>query len=260
MTGILQRILSRPRSQSFTPAQLPALAVWFDGTDVATMTVDGSNRIAAWVDKSGNSRQLAEANDSLKPVFDPAAVSGRGVVRFDGTDDKFTFTVEPTLITVGAGWTTAWAGQNTLDQQFRALFGLQQNGASGGPAGYGLAIGFSTLDGYTDLYFGCKNLGAGVDDVAPGHATIPNVNSPHVYVLSYNGSGATTLANYSLRVDGSPVSLSSVPVIAGGLATVGNDGNGFYKGYLMHWVHSASYLTGADQTRLESYLMAQLGI
>lgn len=256
--GLLKRILSRPSSgaASFTPSDLPTLAVWFDGTDPATMTVDGSNRIASWVDKNGSGLALVQTTAGEKPTFD----TGTGAVRFDGTDDKFTFSVATQLITVSTGWTMGWCGQNTLDQQFRALFGLETDGVNGGPAGYGFALGFSQLAGYTDLYFGAWNPGAGVNDVVGAHATVPSPSDPHAFVLQYNGSGATTLSNYSLRIDGAAATLASVPVIAGSIGTVGNDGNGFYKGYLMHWVQCESYLNGADTARLEEFLMAQVGV
>lgn len=45
------------------PARLPRLAAWYDASDLASMVVDGSNRVSLWADKSGNPR----ANQLILP-------------------------------------------------------------------------------------------------------------------------------------------------------------------------------------------------
>jgi hypothetical protein len=73
------------KNSRWTPADLgPALALWLDASDAATLTLEGS-AVSEWRDKSGNGRHVGQALAASRPARALWA-SGRAVVAFDGDD------------------------------------------------------------------------------------------------------------------------------------------------------------------------------
>lgn len=52
----------------WTPAHLPT-ALWLDGADAATLTLDASSRVSAWQDKSGNGRHATQPVAGKRPSY-----------------------------------------------------------------------------------------------------------------------------------------------------------------------------------------------
>jgi hypothetical protein len=59
------------------------LALWLSATD--GITEDGSNRVSAWADRSGNGRDLAQSSAGNRPAFNTATLNGLAVPEFDGS-------------------------------------------------------------------------------------------------------------------------------------------------------------------------------
>lgn len=95
---------------SFTPASLPNLALWLDGGDASTITLNGSN-VSAWADKSGLANHADQGTPSLQPAYSSAGLNGRPMLQFDVTDDVMT----NTTLSMGAGsaFTIAIVGKST---------------------------------------------------------------------------------------------------------------------------------------------------
>lgn len=70
-------------SVAFSPDDIAGLRVWWDASDSATITKDGSNLVSAWNDKSGNGHHLAVAG-SEHPTWVSAAKNGLDAVQFIG--------------------------------------------------------------------------------------------------------------------------------------------------------------------------------
>ena len=71
---------------AFTPTDIPGLALWLDGSDAATITLDGSNMVEQWNDKSGNGKHATQALILNRPSG-TATINGLGAIGFDGTND-----------------------------------------------------------------------------------------------------------------------------------------------------------------------------
>ena len=71
---------------SFSPTGIPGLALWLDASDTATITLDGSNNVSQWNDKSGNGKHATQATTLNRPSG-TATISGLGAIGFDGTND-----------------------------------------------------------------------------------------------------------------------------------------------------------------------------
>jgi hypothetical protein len=68
MSPMSPRLL-RPRANTaFTPRSLANLALWYDGADTSTFTLNGSN-ISEWRDKSGANRHASQASAASQPAY-----------------------------------------------------------------------------------------------------------------------------------------------------------------------------------------------
>jgi hypothetical protein len=69
---------------AFSPAAIPGLAAWYDAS---RETVADGTAIASAADYSGNARPATQGTAGKRPLFKANIQNGRGVYRFDGTDD-----------------------------------------------------------------------------------------------------------------------------------------------------------------------------
>lgn len=83
-----RRFLLSNQSRAFAPTDIPGLALWLDASDAATITLDGSNNVSQWNDKSGNGRNFTQGTALQRPSRTLAGQNGLNVVTFDGADDN----------------------------------------------------------------------------------------------------------------------------------------------------------------------------
>jgi hypothetical protein len=95
-TGITADQVSFSATVSTVP--LGGLLVWFKADD--GVTVDGSNNVSQWLDRSGSGNHAAQSTTGLKPVLDDDALNDLPVIQFDGSDDFMAFTEQTTVRTV----------------------------------------------------------------------------------------------------------------------------------------------------------------
>lgn len=82
----------------FAPTSIADLAMWLDASDASTISLDGSNNVEEWRDKSGNARHATQANATLRPSYPSNVQNGLSGVLIDSTDDKmnsYSNTVNP---------------------------------------------------------------------------------------------------------------------------------------------------------------------
>ena len=89
--GMNGRLL-RPKVSGFNPRQIPGLAAWWDANDSATLTLDGNGNVSSWADKSGNAVTASQGTANNRPTPTAAALNGKQVLTFDGSNDSFSFT------------------------------------------------------------------------------------------------------------------------------------------------------------------------
>jgi hypothetical protein len=79
---LVEQYLSRkwkiaPRRQIASPLELPDCAMWFDATDLSSITKDGAGLISQWSDKSGNAKHATNATaDITKPSYSANGFNG----------------------------------------------------------------------------------------------------------------------------------------------------------------------------------------
>lgn len=75
------------RRNTFTPTSISGLALWLDASDASSVTLDGSNNVSQWNDKSGNGKHATQATTTKRPSYQTAVQNGLNACRYDGTDD-----------------------------------------------------------------------------------------------------------------------------------------------------------------------------
>jgi hypothetical protein len=65
------------------------LVLWLDASDSSYMTVDSSNKVTQWRDKSGNSNHANQTNSSNQPTLTLNRLNPQPSIVFDGVDDFF---------------------------------------------------------------------------------------------------------------------------------------------------------------------------
>lgn len=101
--GVPQHTVMRSRvSHPRSPSSISSLALWLDADDPSTITLDGSNNVETWSDKSGNARHVTQSNVTKRPSL--SSLYGRTALLFDGNDDGLTasFTTIPQPVTAFA--------------------------------------------------------------------------------------------------------------------------------------------------------------
>jgi hypothetical protein len=74
---------------SFSPDDISNLYAWYDGSDISTITKDGSNRVSKWTNKeTTTSRDLIQSTGGEQPLWLSANKNGLDVIDFD-TVGKF---------------------------------------------------------------------------------------------------------------------------------------------------------------------------
>ena len=82
-----------PSAQAWTPADLPNLALWLDGSDTGTLFLDtgatqaitNNGAIARWNDKSGNGRNFTQGTAVNCPTFTTNSINGLSAATFNGS-------------------------------------------------------------------------------------------------------------------------------------------------------------------------------
>lgn len=83
----LMTLFAGSATSGFSPLSIPDLALWLDAADSSTITLDGSNNVSQWNDKSGFGRHLAQATTTRRPSYPANQFNSLPAVRVDGVDD-----------------------------------------------------------------------------------------------------------------------------------------------------------------------------
>lgn len=74
-----RKILSMP----FDPLHLDGMKLWLDASDLSRLTVDGSNKVSQWDDKSGLSHHAVQGTSTDQPISGQETLDGKNGVFFD---------------------------------------------------------------------------------------------------------------------------------------------------------------------------------
>lgn len=165
----------RSFSAGFSPLRIADLAVWYDANDTASLTVDGSNKVSQWNDKSGNARHATQGTGANQPTLLTNQLNGRPGVR--GYDNQFMTFSGPDL-SGAAGFTVIAVGEM---------------GSTTGEGVYTQIPGAGSNNGVS-LWTGLWRSGrSGSNILFPTGAPSTSPGSPYIWI--YRNDGTKTTAN-----------------------------------------------------------------
>jgi hypothetical protein len=234
----------------WSPALLPALALWLDADDDETITIDGS-RVSQWRDKSGNGRHVGQADVSSRPLLSAWGFNSRDGLDFDGTNDFLQSAASLTTGTYTGPFNVIWAasrrgnGGTILTERSGALVGISQwlsiNGAY-----------FISSDGanYSSNHTMSETTFAALD--ASG-GVVAHLHSPSIRdILFLNGSQRSVLSATASNITGG-TSHFRIGAREGGVGQR-------WDGLVLEIVVTLEALGDEDRQRLEGYLAHKWGL
>ena len=80
---------------NFSPSELGNLSYWLDADDASTITKDGSNKVSAWNDKSGNAKHATMTTASRQPTYtaSDSVLNGKPSVKSSSNNGKIGLTI-----------------------------------------------------------------------------------------------------------------------------------------------------------------------
>jgi hypothetical protein len=234
----------------WSPALLPALALWLDADDDETITIDGS-RVSQWRDKSGNGRHVGQADVSSRPLLSAWGFNSRDGLDFDGTNDFLQSAASLTTGTYTGPFNVIWAasrrgnGGTILTERSGALVGISQwlsiNGAyfiSSDGANY------SSNHTMSETTFAALGASGGV---------VAHLHSPSIRdILFLNGSQRSVLSATASNITGG-TSHFRIGAREGGVGQR-------WDGLVLEIVVTLEALGDEDRQRLEGYLAHKWGL
>lgn len=122
------------RKNLITPRQIPGLVLWWDFSDLSTISQSGGF-ISQINDKSGSGNHGIQITGGVQPAAIAAGRNGRSIGRFDGVDDRLT-----TAAAIGGSAATfIFVGKSTKTASGVRLIGGTANGDPVTNGGFQLA-------------------------------------------------------------------------------------------------------------------------
>lgn len=231
--------------ETIAPDSLSGLVQWHDANDASTLTLDGSNRVTEWRDKSTSALHLEPA--AVGPLFVSNVANGKPAVRFNSAATErlqkavavlsgrpaHIFVVGSTSGSVGH---TLWSqGQSTSSSIYSTLgnsAGVPQMVMRGGGSPVVASATATTTDGEVGLYSA-------------------KIEAATYHSVKFNGA------------DESPNASSSIAV-AGNYTVLGAVARSAFDNKLMGDIHEvlvySRILSASEEDSIKSHLAAKWGI
>jgi hypothetical protein len=77
-------VFRKSGARQFSPSDITGLAAWYDASNAASITLNGST-VSQWNDLSGNGRHQVQGSASLQPTYNASGLNGKGTLTTSGT-------------------------------------------------------------------------------------------------------------------------------------------------------------------------------
>ena len=230
---------------SWTPAQI-STSLWLDASDASTITLNGTT-ISQWNDKSGNSRNVSQANSALQPLYTLGGLNGLNIADFDGADDVLNGLPMSNFVT------------NNSYSAF--VVGLARTIATNDVNGYLNEAFYGDAGGYVAMYLRSSNLiGAYNWDGANKVAT--NAYTPNTVVIGYSELSSGSIR---IRTNGGSetATVSSNTASLAGAIQIGRNFNSntfCLDGKIAEVIFTNAALSTTNRQLIEGYLAWKWGL
>lgn len=229
----------------FQPDDIAGLMAWWDAQDGSTITFGTGSNVQQWDDKSVNNHNLFQGLAGKQPST--VLVSGRQMIQFDGIDENFIITPNPTGLNVGAN-----------DFEFHVVYRTAQTGVRGELLAKGGAIRYHMR---VNNAAPSDDMTVAIDDdttavVLSDSSETWNDDTVRIVSMIRDGNNFRQLEDFN-EVPASPLDITGY----GNLDNTGNffvgsfDGAGtFFDGEIGEIIMYDSALSTGDRADVEAYL------
>ena len=229
----------------WTPAQI-STALWLDAADAPTITLNATT-VSQWNDKSGNGRNVSQANSSLQPLYTLGGLNGLNIADFDGANDVLNGLPMSNFVT------------NNSYSAF--VVGLARTIATNDGNGYSNEAFYGDAGGYISMYLRSSNLiGAYNWDGANKVAT--NAYTPNTVVIGYSELSSGSIR---IRTNGGSetATVSSNTASLAGTIQIGRNFNSntfCLDGKIAEVIFTNAALSTTNRQLIEGYLAWKWGL
>jgi hypothetical protein len=236
---------ARPYYIAFSPRQISGCSLWLDGADPAGNGVIPAigTSIATWVDKSGLSQTITQANSSNQAVYS----SGGGLTFTSGKQYPLNTSVFMTMFSVA--YTIFIIEKRALSGTF---FIIGNTAGGGGP----LYIGYQST---TAMRFTTASV-IDMDYSIPAYSGSDATEPIRIWAFRWFGSAAN-LRDIGLNGQLSPQTqaFNQAPSFSGN-QTIGASAYGNYVGRLYEIIIFNKAISDSEKQKVESYLAQKWGL
>lgn len=237
------------REKAFSPLDILNLSLWYDGNDLSTLSLDGSNNVSQWLDKSGNTRHSTQGTSGNRPFYN--ITDNR--VQFNGVNEFLNF--DGTFL----------AGSNYTIFVHQSQSGIKNNNyflgaeAPSPSQDRGLILAFFDANTVRHAHFGY-----GIDATVSQPLNTEILYTFHFDISNNNGKQGkrvwrqdTELSTYIIAGSSTPISLiSNNNATLGGWTWTGI-GNSYYNGEIAEVIMYDRALTDSEITKVQNYIFSK---
>ena len=229
----------------WTPAQI-STSLWLDAADASTITLNNST-VSQWNDKSGNGRNVSQANSALQPLYTLGGLNNLNIANFDGVNDVL----------------NGIAVSNFFSPSSYSAFvvGLARTIGTNSENGYENEAFYGDAGGFVAMYLRSSNLiGAYNWDGANKVAT--NAYTPNTVVIGYSELSGGSIR---IRTNGGSetATVSSNTLSLSGTLQLGRNYNSdiyCLDGEIAEVIFTNAALSNTNRQLIEGYLAWKWGL
>jgi hypothetical protein len=234
--------LMRPRTSStLDPRAISGIAFWLDANATSTFTLDGSNGVSTWADRTTNSRNATQTTASNRPTVNSLGFGGKQAVRFAGGLNELLSMGDLSSVFPSAG--EVFLAIDTNNDNSYSLYATSANSEY-------------FINGNGKAYFGTFSQSRQNGVTAPSPTS-----GRHVISIRCSTGGLQVV-----RVDGAVI-FSGSPTngyFAGTLHVIGNNNNRAsdtpFSGWIGEVIAYSTLPSATDRSKIEKYLGSKWGI
>ncbi len=242
------------------------LTMWLDASDLSTITMDGSNRVSAWADKSGNHYDAVQGIVGEQPTYLSSAIGGKAAIQF-ATVPVPDPRVEKRLMTGGGtadlfdqseGSVFIVFKPSNIDADYEYLLTMPRVANDGGSAFFIMTVdGYFVNDDNADMGASVRKSGG------YGTAHLQDVlssDSSYIGAASYNSTQVALVVNEGNKATGAAVPVWDVATPGKGWIGGGGSANDEFYGSIAEILTYNRTLNDAERIITDNYLSSKYGI
>lgn len=221
------------------PLQITDSRLWLNN-DLATMTVNGSNRVSQWRDSSGNLNHFSQGTGANQPLFVSNGINGQNGVKWSNSSNEWLDCTFGSVINQKYTIITVWNLDASSNQTYPYVY--DRNGAIGDRI---------------QLYWFGNNIRIGSPTVVTAYAKTRPFNLMSSEVC-YDNTTSKVYQNGVLQATVNSGSSALTSLRLGHLNSI--DALSRLSGYICEVIVYAKELSAGERTLINTYLSTKYGL